>query len=248
MEEGLKIIIAPERLFYFFAMPVTNTLLATIAASFALIAFALWVRRRLNEKPGGLQNFLEWIVEMAFGLMEEILGDKKAARRLFPLIITIFLFIWLANWMEFLPGFGSIKFYDGHEYAPLLRSVNTDLNVTLALALISMTVIEAAGIAALGLKRYGSKFFNFRGPLLFFIGLIELISEAARLVSFSFRLFGNIFAGEVLILVLTFFLPVLLPVPIMAFEIFVGVIQAAIFAGLTLIFVKMAITPHEEGH
>src|SRR5690606_17196780 len=118
--------------------------------------------------------------------------------------------------------------------APFLRAPNTDLNVTLALTIIVVTVIELAGVFTIGLWRYAGKFINFSSPLNFVVGLIELISEAGRLVSFSFRLFGNIFAGEVLIAVVVFFVPYAIPVPLMAFEVFVGFIQAAVFAMLTL--------------
>ena len=120
--------------------------------------------------------------------------------------------------------------------------MNTDLNTTLALTVIAFIVIEVAGVATLGFLRYGKKFVNVSSALGFMVGIIELFSEVARLVSYSFRLFGNIFAGEVMIIVIQHFVPIVLPVPIMLFEVFVGFIQAAIFALLTLFFVKMAIT------
>src|SRR5262249_14822680 len=125
-----------------------------------------------------------------------------------------------------------------------------------ALAMISFILIEITGIITIGFFKYAGKFITFRGTsisnrlLNFVVGIIELISELSRLVSFSFRLFGNVFAGEVLIAVATFFLPYILPVPLMAFEMFIGFVQAAVFALLTLFFIKIAIAePHaEEGH
>lgn len=245
----LHIAIVPEKLAEWSGLPITNTLLTSWAVMVILIVFSFAVTRKLSVKPGKVQNFVEMIFSYIMDFLEETLGNRKLALFFFPLITTLFLFIWLSNWMEFLPGFGSIGLTgECHRVIcePLFRSVNTDLNVTIALAIVSMTVIEVAGLWYLGAGSYLKKFFDFSGPLNFFIGLIELVSEAARLISFSFRLFGNIFAGEVLIVVMTALLPLALPVPFMLFELFVGFIQAAIFALLTLFFIKLAIT--EKGH
>lgn len=246
MEKGLEIIIQPEYLFDLFGLQITNTMITALLAGAFLMTFGVLVGRRLKETPGRLQNALEMIVGGLLDAMEEILGNRDLAKKIFPLVATIFLFIWTANWLEFVPGVGSIKFHGAEHTVPFLRSVNTDLNVTIALAMFSVVMIEIVGFTMLGLRTYGGKFLNFSGLLAFFIGIIELISESARLISFSFRLFGNIFAGEVLIAVMTYFMPVFLPVPFMLFEIFVGILQAAIFAGLTVIFVKVAVTHHKE--
>lgn len=246
---NIHIEIAAQTVGEIFGLPITNTLATTWVVMGLLIILALRARRKLALAPGRFQNALEAGFEYLANYMEEVFEKKDLARRFFPLIATLFLFIFLANILEFIPGVGSIGFFGRHNgeegFAPLFRSVNTDLNVTVALAIISVIVTEVSGIAALGFFRYAGKFLNFASPLAFFIGLIELVSEIARLVSFSFRLFGNIFAGAVLILVVTSFLPVLLPVPFMAFEVFVGFIQAAIFALLTLFFVKVAMTPFQ---
>jgi F-type H+-transporting ATPase subunit a len=198
--------------------------------------------------PGKLQLLLEDIVSYIKDFVSETLENEKVARRFLPLLITIFLFIAVSNLLEFVPGVGSIGFFGDHGFSSLFRSVNTDLNFTLALAIISVVAIEIAGIATLGFFRYGGKFINFHGHgigeklLNFVVGIIELVSEVSRLVSFSFRLFGNIFAGEVLLAVAVFFAPYFIPVPLMAFEMFVGVVQGAVFALLTLFFIKLAIT------
>lgn len=137
------------------------------------------------------------------------------------------------------------------ELIPLFRGPNTDLNTPLAIAIASAIAVEFWGISALGLFRYGGKFFNFTSPINFFVGLLELVSEMVRLVSFTFRLFGNMFAGEVVILMFTFLTPLLLTLPFYGLELFVGVIQAFIFAMLTLVFGMMAVTSHgdhEEKH
>ena len=180
-------------------------------------------------------------------MRDETLESRDMARRFFPLLITIFLFIFTSNMLEFTPGVGSVGIFRswGGEFVPLFRSVNTDLNVTLTLAIMSFLIIEVTGVLTIGVAKYARKFFNFHSGIGFVVGIIELFSELARLVAFSFRLFGNIFAGEVLILVIIHFAPYVAPVPLMAFEVFVGFIQAAIFALLTLFFIKIAIMePH----
>ncbi|OHA83416.1 MAG: hypothetical protein A2937_03800 [Candidatus Yonathbacteria bacterium RIFCSPLOWO2_01_FULL_47_33b] len=245
-ENGIHISLAAEQVGTFLGVPVTNTLLMSLVVLFLLGMLAFFVRKNLSLVPGRLQTLVETLFVGILDYMTETLEDAKLARKLFPLILTIFLFIFTANLIEFTPGIGSIGFYhpDG-EFSPLLRSMNTDLNTTLALTLISFFVIEFTGVITLGALRYGRKFVNVTSVLGFMVGIIELFSEVARLVSFSFRLFGNIFAGEVMILVIQHFVPMVLPVPIMAFEVFVGFMQAAIFALLTLFFVKIAVTePH----
>ncbi len=247
----LHIALAPEKLTEWLGVPITNTLITSWVVIGILMVFAFWVSRRFSlTQPGKIQNVIETIFEYILDFMTQIFGDIKLARTFFPLIVTLFLFIWLANWMEFLPGFGGSLGLTGDcgksVCEPLFRSASTDLNVTIALALVSLVVTEIAGLRYLGIFTYLKKFFDFSSVLNFFIGLIEFISEGVRLISFSFRLFGNIFAGEVLIAVMVAILPIGLPVPFMIFEVFVGFIQAAIFALLTLFFIKMAITP--KGH
>lgn len=133
-----------------------------------------------------------------------------------------------------------------HEiFVPILRAPSSDLNTTLALAIISLISFQAFGIAAIGFFKYAGKFINFKGPIDFFIGILELIGEVAKMISLSFRLFGNVFAGEVLLLVIAFLVPLIAPLPFFALEIFVGLIQAFIFAMLTVVFLKVAsIKPH----
>ncbi|MCK9345201.1 MAG: F0F1 ATP synthase subunit A [Candidatus Pacebacteria bacterium] len=242
-QESIHIALAAEQIGTFMGIPVTNTLLMSLIVSLLLITLAIVVRKKLSLIPGRLQTLVETLFVGILDYMSETLEDKKLARQIFPLVLTIFLFIFTANIIEFTPGIGSIGWtHPEGEFTPLLRSMNTDLNTTLALTLIVFVVIEVVGVATLGFLRYGKKFVNLSSVLGFMVGIIELFSEVARLVSYSFRLFGNIFAGEVMILVIQHFVPMVLPVPIMLFEVFVGFIQAAIFALLTLFFVKMAIT------
>lgn len=251
MEEGLQIQLSAHELGTFFGISITNALFTAWVVMALLIALGYFVGRNPKLIPGKLQTVFEWIFETVFGYMEEMLGSKKLAERYFPLIMTIFLFIFVANEMEFLPIFGSVGLQDHGEFVPLFHAATADLNFPLALATISFFVIEISGIVTLGFLKYGSKFVNFHGGAMgFAVGLLELIGNLARLISFSFRLFGSIFAGEVLLLVIGAFVPLLLPIPLMAFEAFIGLLQAAIFAILTLAFIKIAIAePHrEEAH
>jgi F-type H+-transporting ATPase subunit a len=246
---GIHVALSAEQIGTIFGIPLTNTLLMSWIVMALLFIFAIVVRSKLSLIPGKFQTFVELLFTYVYDFIETTLEDSTWAKRIFPLLLTLFLFIALANLLEFTPGVGSFTIVHDGETAPLLRSMNTDLNVTLALTFIVMFAIEFAGIFALGIFRYAGKFINFSSPINFVVGLIELVSELSRFVSFSFRLFGNIFAGEVLIAVVSFFVPYFLPAPLMAFEMFVGIVQGAVFALLTLFFVKMAIAePHGSEH
>ena len=294
------------------AYNITNTMVATWVTILVLAAISFFGTRNVKEVPGRLQNLLEVVLEFFLGLAESVAGPERA-RRFFPLVMTIFLFIVTANWLGILPGFGTIGRFEpakevvhhteaaaekdgGHadlgkvrlqvfegngalavlplgsvgteitaeEYeesgvgdgqragllVPFLRSANTDINTTLAIALVAMTMVHWWGFSALGITGHGGKFFNFRGgPVGLFVGLLEVISEVARVISFTFRLFGNIFAGEVLLIAMAFLVPLIGLVPFLGLELFVGLIQAFIFAMLTLVFAATATVRHgAEGH
>lgn len=245
---GIHIALQPYVLGELAGLPITATLLTSWVVLALLIAWAFYFYRALKLAPGTGQTAVELVVGGAYDYVKEVLEDEKLAQRYFPIIMTIFLFITATNLFGLLPFVGGSVGLVDHAHGgliPLFYPVNTDLNLTLAMAVISVVVIEFAGIAAMGVLKYGSKFVNFSSVIGFFVGIIELVSELARLITFSFRLFGNIFAGKVLILVALFFLPYLLPVPLLAYEVFVGVIQGAVFAILTLFFIKIAVTePH----
>lgn len=242
MSDGIHVALSAEQIGTFLGLPITNTLLMSWTVIILLSLLAYFFGKNVQLIPSRFQTLLEWLFGGVYDYIAETLESRDMARRFFPLLVTIFLFVFTANLLEFTPGIGSIEVLREGEAVPLLRSANTDLNATLALAIISFLVTEIAGILAIGVFKYGSKFVSFRSPLAFAVGIIELFSELARLISFSFRLFGNIFAGEVLILVISFFVPYILPVPFMLFEVFVGFIQAAIFSLLTLFFIKLAVT------
>ncbi|MDC1205297.1 F0F1 ATP synthase subunit A [Candidatus Pacebacteria bacterium] len=254
--DSITIHLAPDSVGTLFGVPITNTLLTVWLAMTVLFVLALVINANMKLIPSKLQSSFEALIGSVFDYMTEVLESRDLAKKFFPLVMTIFLFILVMNWVGLLPGVDAIGIHtevESHEivdgvenkFIPFFHPAATDLNITIAFALIAFVSIELAGVLLLGLFKYGGKFINFSSPLAFVIGLIELISELARLISFSFRLFGNIFAGKTLILVAMFFVPYILPVPLLAFEVFVGFIQAFIFAILTLFFIKIAI---EEPH
>lgn len=248
MHEGIHISLKGEHLFDLAGLPITNTLLMSWIAMVILVTVAVFVGHNLKRIPGRTQVLFETAFGFLLSYMEDTLENKALARKLLPLIATLFMFILVGNWLGLIPGIGSITYTNPHhpeEAVALFHPMSTDLNVTLALAIIAFFSIEILGILSIGFLKYGGKFVNFKSPIGFFVGIIELFSELARLVSFSFRLFGNMFAGKTLILVVMFFIPFFVPVPLMVYEVLVGFIQAAIFSLLTLFFVKVAVAePH----
>ncbi len=243
-----RIEIGAEKIFSFLGLPITNTLLTSWIVLLILSLLAYLVMKRINIVPATLQNILEFFVEKFLGVMEGVFGSKQTAEKYFPIIATLFLFILLCNWFGILPGIGSVGFFEEHDgkevFVPILRSAASDINFTLALAITDVFLVNILGIAAIGLGRHISKFFTFRSPLDFFVGVLEFISEIAKMISFSFRLFGNVFAGEVLLVITAFLVPYLIPVPFLALELFVGFVQALVFAMLTTVFISIAVQQH----
>jgi len=250
----MHVSITPDIITNILGIPISNSLIASLITTVVLLVIAYFATRDIKKVPRGLQNLFEIVIEALFNMVDSVTGDKKQTYQFFPLVATIFIFIIISNWLGLLPGFGSIGFFETAQegmhseehsvFVPLLRSANSDLNVTLALAMISVFATQIFGVAALGILKYGKKFINFSSPIKFFVGLLELVSEIAKMISFSFRLFGNVFAGEVLLVVIIMLAPFIVPVPFFALELFVGFIQALVFAMLTLVFLKVAVTAH----
>ena len=238
----MHISIVAERIFSVFGWPVSNTMLTAWIVIILLGVFSYIATKKMQMVPSGVQNFFEFVIEQFYDLMNGVLEDRALTTRLFPLIGTFFIFILATNWLGLLPGFGSIGFYEEGILVPFFRSTNADLNTTIALAMISVISIQVLGVMALGAKKYAGKFISFKSPITFFVGFLELISEFVKIISFSFRLFGSIFAGEVLLTVMIFLAPYIVPLPFMGIEVFFGFIQAIVFSFLTLVFVKMAMT------
>ncbi|MBI1984507.1 MAG: F0F1 ATP synthase subunit A [Candidatus Wildermuthbacteria bacterium] len=241
----MEISIKPEIITYLFGIPVTNSLILSLLTTVAVAIGGITIVSLLRSIPRKLQSIVEVVLETLLDFMEGVLGNREQAKKFFPLVASFFIFILMNNWLGVLPGTGSIGFYEMHEgeevFVPFFRSANSDLNTTLALAFISLAAIQIYGIKKLGFLKHISKFFSFnKGPLQFFVGMLELIAEFAKILSFSFRLFGNMFAGEVLLLIIMTLVPIFAPLPFFMMEFFVGFIQALVFAMLTLIFLKIA--------
>ena len=239
--------IAAEKLFWFLGFPVTNALLTSWIVVTVLIALALAVAKNIRLIPTGIQNVFEYVIEGFLGLMESVLGSRKNAEKYLPLVGTLFLFIVISNWLGIFPGVGSIGFFEGKahgKFIPLFRSAASDINMTLALATITVVLVNISAARALGVGAHISKYFSFKGPIEFFVGILEFISEFAKIISFSFRLFGNVFAGEVLLIITGFLAPFGAPIPFLMLEIFVGFIQALVFAMLTIVFISIATAHH----
>jgi len=241
----LNISLVAEDVFHIGSFGVTNAMLMAFLVLILLTILSVSLRAKLKTVPGIMQNIAEVVIEGALTMMDSVLGNRKASEKYLPLVFTIFIFILCSNWLGLVPGVGSVMVGHGADAVPLLRSPGSDLNFTLALALIAVTMVNVFGIAATGLKARVSVFFNFSSPINFFVGILELVGEFARIISFTFRLFGNVFAGEVLLAIMAYLVPYLVPLPFMFLEVFVGFIQAFIFGMLTLVFVALAVTPHE---
>lgn len=195
-----EISLKAQQLFSLGGFPITNGLVLTLVVSLVLIIFSILFNRKIKMVPGKLQGAVEMGVGALLNLMESTLGSMEAAEKYFPLIATIFIFIWISNLLGILPGVGSLVLHEVNgDSVPFFRSPAADLNFTLAFAVISVIVTNVIGMAAVGTFKHIGKFLNFSSPINFFIGILELISEFAKIISLSFRLFGNVFAGEVLL-------------------------------------------------
>ncbi len=247
---------------------VTNTLLSCWIASAILVLVFVLGARKASLVPGRFQNFCEIVIEGLLRFVEGTVGPSRS-RMLLPVIASIFLFVVVNAWIGLLPFYPALGFMtDGKVEIHLLRPAGTDINMPLALALVSFVFVEYLGLKMLGIGYFGkfirvrslasgmSALFQFRlldafqGLLdFFFVGPLEAFSEFVRLISFTFRLFGNMTAGEILVLMSAFLVPFVATVGVYGLELLVGLIQGLIFAGLTLVFAAIAMTAHQhEGH
>ncbi len=240
--------LAAEKIFSIGPVSITNSILTTWIVTIILIAFAYFATRKVSLVPTGLQNVAEVAIETLKDLVDSIAYEKSKV--FLPIIASFFFFILVGNYFGILPGVGSIGFFenvDGHkQFVPLFRSINSDLNTTAALALVSVIATHFLAVRYLGLGGYLGKFFSLN-PIFLFVGLMELVSEFTKILSLSFRLFGNIFAGEVVLTTAsTKLFAFIVPIPFYFLEILVGFVQALIFAILTLVF--MVILTSKQAH
>jgi F-type H+-transporting ATPase subunit a len=242
--------LAPDILFQIGPLPITNTIVNTLLVDALIVGGALMIKRNLKKIPGLFQNMFEMVVSGLYNLTESVAGENTP--KIFPYFIVFFLFILIANWSGLLPGGESIGFVhhvgDETEIASLNRNLTSDLNATLALALISLVATHMLSIKKLGVKEYLGRFFSLN-PILLFVGILEIVSEFTKIISLSFRLFGNIFAGEVVLGTISKLFAFVFPVPFMFLEIIVGLVQALVFSMLTMAFMSVLMTSHhEENH
>jgi F-type H+-transporting ATPase subunit a len=296
--DQVAIEVAAEPVFNIGPFVVTNAFFTSIILSIVIVGLAFFVGRNLKEKPGGLQNIIEFLIETLDGFVTS-LAPQKWAPTFFPILATIFIYLLFANWFSLLtPLLGSFGFVHPAEkggipvknvlfitgspetlqhtasedqkvspqtaaatgqkvmIVPIFRAPSSDLNLTVALALMTMVLVEVFGLREHGIKYLGH-FIRFKsfaqkgfwmGLIDFFVGLIELVSEFFKIVSFSFRLFGNVFAGEVVLIVIMSLVSFLLVLVFFGLELFVGLMQAFVFFILSLVFFSIATQPHEGEH
>ncbi len=228
-----EISIAAHPMFEIFGVSITNTFILSVVIGllvFGLFSFALKQRKMV---PEGIQNFIEFILEGMLGYIEGILGDRKKAEEIFPLATTIFFLILACNLSGIVPGLGVFS---------LMRAPTTDINFTLGVAMSSMALVHIMAMRRLGVWGHIGKFLNFKSPILLFVGMLEGVGEITKTFSLAIRLFGNLFAGEVLMLVVHFLCAFMLPLPFIMLELLVAVIQPLIFASLIIIFYGTAST------
>lgn len=268
--------LAAEPIFYIQDFPVTNTIINSTLTMIGFVIFAFIINRAVKfygsfKAPRGVLNFFESLLETLYGYFDTVTQSREKTIKFLPIVGTLFFFILVSNWIGLLPGIGSIGRYLLHhgevELIPVFRPATTDLNLTIAMAVLAVFASHIIGIVAIGAFKYANKFIKLGdiwhavksgqpmkiiiAVIEFFVGLLEVISEVAKLLSLSLRLFGNIFAGEVLLTVLAGLIPFILPLPFMALELIVGIVQATVFSMLTLVYLTVATTPvhgHDETH
>lgn len=265
--------LGPEKIFEIASFSVTNTMInAWVSlALFLILGFFLrfvWIKKQTQRgAPLGPLNFVEHLVEIMLDYMDQVTNDRHRSLKFLPIVGSFFLFILTANWMGLLPGTGSVGVWGLHEghmtLIPLFRPANTDLNMTLAMAVLAIVSSHLLGAVAIGFWKYTGRFIKVypiwlaiknwspTGLLVavieLFVGFIEIFSEVAKMVSLSLRLYGNIFAGEVLLTVIASLVGFFVPIPFMALEIIVGLVQAVVFSMLTLVYLNLA-TTDSVGH
>ena len=262
-----EITLFAEPIAHFENFTLTNALLTSWVAVAIIIVLAIFLRKSLREVPGKLQNIFEIMVEGALSLCDQVTNDRQLSLKIFPFAISVFFLILVSNWLGIMPlgGFGIIeKGEHGLLFIPFLRGATADINTTLALAVMAVVGANIFGVFSIGVWKTLNKYVNLKAlggifkkirhdptiilvaPITFFVGLIEIIGEFAKVASLSFRLFGNVFAGEVLLVSMAALVAFIVPIPFLFLELLVGVIQALIFSILTVVYFTIAASDHDE--
>ncbi len=262
-----EITLFAEPIFHFENFTITNALLTSWVVVAILIILSLVLRSKLREVPGKLQNLFEIIIEGALSLCDQVTNSRALSIKIFPIAISVFFFILISNWLGITPlgGFGILeKGEHGLLFVPFLRGATADINTTLALATMAVLGANIFGVLSIGLWKTFNKYVNLKvlggiftkireeptiiivAPITFFVGLIEIVGELAKVASLSFRLFGNVFAGEVLLASMAALVAYFIPIPFLFLELLVGVIQALIFSILLVVYFTIGASDHDE--
>jgi F-type H+-transporting ATPase subunit a len=265
-EGGHEHTIYAETIANFGPLPITNSMLNSWLAVIIIVLLALAVRRKTQIVPRGIQNFFEIAIDGALSFFDSITGSRQKSEKFFPFVAAFFTFILISNWMGILPGIGTIgqvvSEHGKEVFVPFFRGATADLNTTLALAIIGVVASHIVGVVSIGAWNHLNKFVNFQAlaeipqkikedkmvlmvnPVKVIASLLEIIAEFAKVASLSFRLFGNIFAGEVLLATMSAMMAFVLPLPFMFLEVLVGFVQALVFSLLILSYLSMSTEHH----
>lgn len=249
-QAGPHISIAAEKLFHVGPFAVTNAqILGLIGTALVVWALVVTVCAIKKNKMNRFTHAVLWLYENLYDTTVEVIGDKQVARKVLPLAVTVMLFFMVNNWLGLLPVVGPITY----DHQPLFRGVAADLNMTIAVALISIITAQIWAIRKRGFMGSAARYFGnpFKDPLHVFIGFLEFIAEFSRTVALAFRMFGNVFGGEVLLIVIAYLTSHASPVALPLFyglELFVGAVQAYVFFMLTIVFVSLAMPDPNDGH
>lgn len=255
------ITLAPQILFYIGSFPITNSFLWAVILSLTLIIVSILVTKSLKKVPGRFQSLFEILIEGAYSFVISVVGSEKKARKVFPLVFSMFFLILIANLATFIPGQSAISLKKAEGTVPLFRTIIADYSLVFVMTMISIITTQIVAIFVHGPFGYIGKFLNFSGikeffVLLFkgkvkigvlaqglldlFLGVMDIVGELSKIISLSFRLFGNMFASEVLTAIILFLAPFIAPLPFQFLGLLTAVVQAFVFSVLTLIFINMA--------
>ena len=265
MKENVTLFAEP--IFHIGNLTITNALLTSWVVVVIIVVLSIFLRKKTKTVPGKLQNLFEIMIDAALDLCDQVTGDRAISVKIFPIAISVFFFILLNNWLGILPlgGFGIVeKGTEGLSFVPFLRGGTADINTTIALAVMAVVGANIFGVFSLGLWKTFNKYVNLKvlggiftkirhdptiiivAPITFFVGLIEIVGEFAKIASLSFRLFGNVFAGEVLLVSMAALVAYVVPIPFLFLELLVGVVQALIFSILLVVYFTIAASDHDE--
>lgn len=266
-EVSHEITLFAEPVFHLKDFVVTNALFTSWFVVFFIVIVSFILRSRLKEVPTGIQNIFEIIIEGALSLCDQVTNSRALSMKIFPFAISVFFFVLINNWFGILPlgGLGIIEEGEhGLAFIPFLRGGTADINTTIALAVMAVVGANLFGVFSIGIWKTFNKYVNLKAlggiftkvrkdptviivaPVTFFVGLIEIVGEFAKVASLSFRLFGNVFAGEVLLASMAALFAYAIPVPFLFLEILVGVIQALIFSILLVVYFTISASDHDE--